>query len=208
MYDFVENEVSQKRCLIGIGDTGNGIVQKYIKNNNNDMCLMADISHRNLNEVVSEQKLYLMGDVELREMLTVENRQLLTQFVRADTKVYIITRLDNELNLCLVVEKIVRHLYHINREVVLITIKPFMFELPPWRLDRVKDTLKSFEKYVRKLIVFDSEELLGIKEVSLLPMKECFDFMDKAIVSFIEKRLIETDEVFINVNLKDMFEKQ
>jgi cell division GTPase FtsZ len=207
-FQIVENEESQKQCVIGIGDSGIEIVQKNIKNNSNYFFLMADISHRNLNNIDAEHKLYLMSDVKDKEMLTIENRRILSEFVRAHKKVFIVTRLDNELNMCNVVEKIVQHLHRINREVVLIAIKPFLFELPPWRLDRVNATLKSFEKYVHKLIVFDSEDLLGIKEASNLSIKEYFRFFDSTIAKLIEGVCEIGEEKVVNVSLIELFNQE
>lgn len=206
-FQIDDNEESSKPCIIGIGDIGIDVVEEIIKCNSNYLTLMADISHRNLYNVKTENKLYLMGDVKDKEMLTVENRRILSEFVRAHKKVYIVTKLDNELNLCKVVEKIVRHLRHINREVVLIAIKPFLFELPPWRLALVNETLKSFEKYVHKLIVFDSEDLLGIKEASILPIKECFRFLGRTIARFMESDYESREEKVINVPLIELFNK-
>jgi cell division GTPase FtsZ len=202
-----ETEESGKHCVIGIGDSGINVVEKIISNNSNWLSLMADISHKNLNEIKAENKLYLMADVKDKEMLTIENRQVLSKFVRANKKVYIVTRLDNELNLCNVVEKIVQHLSRIKREVVLIAIKPFLFELPPWRVDLVNATLKSFEKHVQKLIVFDSEDLLGIEEVSILSIKECFGFFDSTIAKFIEGGCEIGEEKIVNVSLIELFNK-
>jgi cell division GTPase FtsZ len=165
---------------------------------------MADISHKHLNKIKAENKLYLMDDVKDKEMLTIENRQVLSKFVRSNKKVYIVTRLDNELNLCSVVEKIAQHLSLIKREVVLIAIKPFLFELPPWRLDLVNTTLKSFEKYVQKLIVFDSEELLGIKAVSILSIKKCFELLDSTIARLIEDGKEIGVEKVVNVSLVEL----
>ncbi|MDD3591865.1 MAG: hypothetical protein PHO65_04455 [Sulfurovum sp.] len=206
-FQIIENEESQKHCVIGIGDSGIEIVQMNMKNNSNYFSLLADINHINLNNVDAEHKLYLMGDVKDNEMFTIENRRILSEFVRAHKKIYIVTRLDNELNMCNVVEKIVQHLHRINREVVLIAIKPFLFELPPWRLTLVNETLKSFEKYVHKLIVFDSEDLLGIKEVSILPMKECFRFFDNTIARLIESDYEIGEEKVVNVSLIELFNK-
>ena len=202
-----DNVESQKHCIIGIGCRGIDHVEHIIKDKDNYLTLMADISHRNLNEVDTEHKLYLMGDTKDKEMLTVENRRTLSEFVRAHKRVFIVTKLDNDLNLCRVAEKIVQHLHRINREVVLIAIKPFLFELPPWRLALVNETLKSFEKYVQKLIVFDSEELLGIKEISILPMKECFRFLDSTIARLIEGDYEVTEEKVVNVALMELFKK-
>lgn len=196
-----ENADSLKHCVIGIGDTGIEIVEKIKKGKSNYLSLMADISHRNLNEVKAEHKLYLMGDAEDKEMLTVENRRSLSKFIRAHKRVYIVTRLDNELNMCKVVEKIVQHLKRLNREVVLIAIKPFSFELPPWRIERVEDILKSFEKYIAKLIIFDSESLLEIKEVYSLTMPECFDFLDQVIGLIIRGEYGYGDEMVTNISL-------
>lgn len=204
-FQIDENEESSKPCIIGIGDKGIDVVEEIIKGNSNYLTLNADICHRNLYNAKAENKLYLMCDVKDKEMLTVENRRTLSEFVKAHKKVYIVTRLDNELNLCKVVEKIVQHLYHINREVVLIAIKPFLFELPPWRLALVNETLKSFEKYVHKLIVFDSQDLLGIKEVSILPIKECFEYLDRTIARFMEGDYESGEEKVVNVSLIKLF---
>lgn len=206
-FQIDENEESSKPCIIGIGDRGIDAVEEIIKCKSSYLTLMADINHRNLYNVKSENKLYLMGDALDKEMLTVGNRRTLSEFVRAHKKVYIITRLDNELNLCKTVEKIVQHLHRINREVVLIATKPFLFELPPWRLALVNETLKSFERYVSKLIVFDSEDLLGIKEVSILPMKECFGFLDSTVAKLIEGDYEISEEKVVNVPLIELFNK-
>lgn len=207
-FQIDENANSLKHCVIGIGDTGIDITGNIVKNNGNYLSLMADIDHRNLNEADTEHKLYLMGDVEDNEMLTIDNRRTLSEFVKAHKRVYIVTKLDNELNLCGVVEKIVQHLKHINREVVVIAIKPFLFESPPWRVERVNDTLKRFEKYVHRLIVFDSQDLLKIKEAAILSIKECYRFMDKAIADIIKENRTEIDEVVSHINLMKTFDKQ
>jgi len=193
----------QMRCVIGIGDSGIDIVVNITtKVSTVYVALMADIHHNNLNELLVEHKLYLMGDIESREMLTAENKKVLSNFTYEHKKVYIVTRLENHLNKCGVVEKISQYLHSIKIEVILIAIRPFLFELPPLGTELVNETLKSFEKYVQKLIVFDSQDLLELKEVSTLSMAECFGFLDSAIAGLIEGGCEVGEEPIINVSLE------
>lgn len=207
-YEIDENEESQKYCVIAIGDICIDTVEEITKDSNDYMFLMADISHRNLDEVNVGNKLYLMGNVEEQEMLTTNNRRALSKFVKSHKRIYVVTRLDNELNKCRVVEKMVQHLYRIKREVVLITIKPFLFELPPWRVELVNNTLKSFEKYIEKMIVFDSEDILKINEASILGTKECFRFLDHVIALIIRNEYDYGDKKVTYMQLDKIFYAQ
>ncbi|HHD79393.1 MAG TPA: hypothetical protein ENK98_07165 [Epsilonproteobacteria bacterium] len=208
--DFIiaEKEENKKECIIGLGDCGIDIVENIIKDNSDYFSLMADISHRNLNKLDAEYKLYLMGDVKDKEMLTLENRRTLSEFVRAHKKVYIVTRLDNDLNQSHVVDKIVQHLNRIKRDVVLIVIKPFLFELPPYRVELIEQILQNNKSYVNRLIVFDSQELLALKEVRNLSMKESFRYFDKIIKDVIENNDRFNHEKVVNINLIEVFNER
>lgn len=207
-FQIDENEENPKHCIIGIGDSGITAVEKIIKGNRDYLSLMADISHENLDKVKAENKLYLMGDAKDKEMLTVENRRTLSEFVKAYKKVYIVTRLDNDLNECNVAEKMVQHLRYIKREVVVIAIKPFLFELPPWREALVNDTLNDFEKYIQKLIVLDSEDLLGIEEVSALSLRESFDILNKMLASVMSGDYEYGEGIRINIHLSELLNEK
>lgn len=203
--DFIihKDQRIKRYCIIGIGDSGIDGVETIMQNSSHYLPLMADIDHNNLDKINTEHKLYLMGDVEDEEMLTIENRRTLSDFVKTHQSVHIITRLDNDLNQSHVVEKIVQHLNRIKRDVLLIVIKPFLFELPPYRIELSTQILKDNERYVKQLIIIDSEDMLAMKNKSTLSLKECFTFLDNVVKEVIEKKNRFGNEKVVTINLKE-----
>lgn len=198
----------QMRCIIGIGDSGIDIVLKMTKASTEYVALMADINHGNLDDLIAEHKLYLMEDETNGKMLTIESKKALSEFAHVHKKVYIVTRLENHLNLCGVVEKIVDYLCSIRVDVILVAIRPFLFELPRFGAKLVNETLKILAKYVQKLIVFDSQDLLELKEVGTLSIAEYFKFLDTTIAELIEGGCEIGEEKIVNISLIALFNKK
>jgi len=206
--DFIiqKDQRIKRYCIIGIGDSGINAVETIMQNSSHYLPLMADIDHRNLGKVNAEQKLYIMGDAEDKEMLTIENRRTLSDFVKMHQSVHIITRLDNDLNQSHVVEKIAQHLNRIKRDVILIVIKPFLFELPPYRIELINQILKDNERYVKQLIIIDSEDMLAMKNKCTLSLKDFFAFLDNVVKEVIEKKNRFGNEKVVTINLKEGFD--
>lgn len=198
-FNIEENANSKKTCIIALGGGGIKIAQSIMKYNNAYMSLMTHVNHLGLDGVHAEYKLYLMCDIEDKELLTIENRGTLSEFVSAHKKVYLITTLGNEIRRSQAIEKISQHLHRIGREVIVIAVKPFIFELYPERIDAINETLGQLDKFVSKIIVFHNEDMVDINEVSAVPMHDCFELLDHAIASVIQGDYNCGDERIIDV---------
>ena len=165
---------------------------------------MAHIDHQELYDNIADNKLYLMSDIEDEEILTVENRRLLSEFVMAHKKVYVVTTFGRETHRSEAVEKMLQHLRRIGRKVTLIVVKPFLFEVVPGRIRAINETIKKMELYAEKIFIFHNEDLLAIKESSTLPMSKVFSSLDNIIASVIEEDYDCSDEVVTNIYLKEL----
>ncbi len=203
-----ENENSKKFCIIGIGGGGINIVEAITKDNSKYFSMMTHVDHQDLYNRDVENKLYIMSDIEDKEILTVENRRALSEFVSAHKEVYVVTTLGRETHRSQAVEKMVQHLYRIHRKVTLILVKPFLFEVVPGRIRAINATIKELEKYVEKIFVFHNEDLLAIKESSTMSMPEVFSSLDNIIASVIEEGHECEDEVVSNIYLKDLLNER
>ena len=207
-YIVDENENSKKFCIIGIGGGGINIVEAITKDNSKYFSMMTHVDHQDLYDRDVENKLYIMSDIEDKEILTVENRRALSEFVSAHKEVYVVTTLGRETHRSQAVEKMVQHLYRIHRKVTLILVKPFLFEVVPGRIRAINATIKELEKYVEKIFVFHNEDLLAIKESSTMSMPEVFSSLDNIIASVIEEGYECEDEVVSNIYLKDLLNER
>ena len=208
--DFIvnKNENSKKFCIIGIGGGGINIVGSITNDNNKYFSLMAHIDHQELYGNVADNKLYIMSDIEDEEILTVENRRLLSEFVMAHKKVYVVTTFGRESHRSEAVEKIVQYLHRIGRQVTLIVVKPFLFEVVPGRIRAINETIKKMESYAEKIFIFHNEDLLAIKESSNLSMPEVFSSLDNIISSVIEEDYNCDDEVVTNIYLNELLNER
>ncbi len=204
--DFIvdKNENSKKFCIIGIGGGGINIVEAITKDNSNYFPMLAHIDHQELYDRKAENRLYIISDIEDKEILTVENRRALSKFVSTHKEVYVVTTLGRETHRTQSVEKIVQHLYRIHRKVTLIVVKPFLFEVIPGRIRAINTTIKELEKYAENIFVFHNEDLLAIKESCTLSMPEVFSSLNNIIASVIEEGYDCGDEVVTNIYLKEL----
>ncbi len=210
MKDYIadDNENSKKFCIIGIGGGGINIVEAITKDNSKYCPMMTHIDHQDLYNHEVENKLYIMSDIEDKEILTIENRRELSKFVSAHKEVYVITTLGRDTHSSEAVEKIMQHLYRIHRTVTLIVVKPFLFEVVPGRIRAINETLKKLEKYAEKIFVFHNEDLLAMKESSTLSMPEVFSSLDNIIASVIEEGYECGDKVVSNIYLKELMNER
>ena len=208
--DFIvnENENSKKFCIIGIGGGGINIVESITKDNSKFYPMVAHIDYEDLNKRNIENKLYLMSDIDDKEILTVDNRRALSEFVTAHSRVYVVTTLGRETHRSEAVEKIVQHLYRIGRKVTLIVVKPFLFEVVPGRIRAINETIKKIEAYAEKIFVFHNEDLLTVKESSTLPMSKVFSYLDNIIFSIITEDYDYGDEVVTNIYLNELLDER
>jgi len=207
-YIVTENETSKKFCIIGIGGGGINIVEAITKDNGKHFPMLAHIDHQELYDRKADNKFYIMSDLKDKEILTVENRRALSEFVSAHEEVYIVTTLGRETHRSQAVEKIVQHLHRIHRKVTLIVVKPFLFEVIPGRIRAINATIKELEKYVEKIFIFHNEDLLAIKESSAMSMPEVFSSLDNIIASVIEEDYECGDEVVNNIYLKELMNER
>ncbi len=207
--DFVieKNEHSDKICIIGVGGGGINIVKSITKNKHQYYPLMAHMDHSELYDDTSKNKLYLLSDIEDEEILTLENRYALSQFVSGHKKVYIVTTFGRETHKCEAVDKIVQHLHRIRRETTMIVVKPFLFEVVPGRIRAINATLKKLETFTEKILLFHNEDLLDIKEKSTMTMPEVFSTLDTIIASVIEEGHECDENVVHNIYLKDLWQE-
>lgn len=205
MKDFIvnEDENSKKFCLIGIGGGGINIVNSIAIESNKYFTLNAHIDHQELYDSKVENKLYIMSDIEDEEILTVENRRTLSEFVSAHGEIYVLTTFGRETYRSEAVDNILQHLRRIGRKVTLIVVKPFLFEVVPGRMRVINETIKKMESYVEKILIFHNEDLLTLNEVSTMSMKETFLYANDIIRSAIEEDYQCCDEVITNIYLKD-----
>lgn len=210
LIDYIvdKNENSKKFCIFGIGGGGINIVETITKGNNKYFPMMAHIDYQDLYDRKAENKLYIMSDIEDKEIFTVENRRTLSKFVSAHKDVYIVTTLGRETHRSEAVEKMVQHLYRIHRKVTLIVVKPFLFEVIPGRIRAINATIKELEKYAEKIFVFHNEDLLAIKESSTLSIPKVFSSLDNIIASVIEEGCDCRDEVVSNIYLKELINER
>ena len=203
--DFIvnKNENSEKFCIIGVGGGGINIVESITNDNNKYFPLMAHIDHQELYDNIADNKLYLMSDIEDTEILTVENRRALSEFVVANKKVYVVTTFGRETYRSEAVDKMLQHLRRIGRQVTLIVVKPFLFEVVPGRIRAINQTIKKMESYAEKIFIFHNEDLLAINEASSMSMKETFLYANSIIRNVIEEDYDCCDEVVANIYLKD-----
>jgi len=199
-----KDENSQKYCLLGIGGGGLNLVEYISKNRPNYHTMMAHIDYDDLDKRKCENKLYLLSDVEEREILTVDNKQALSAFVKGHKQLYIIATFGRETHRCEAVEMIVKYLHRIGREITLIVIKPFLFEVVPGRIRAINESIKKLEAYTQKIVVFHNEDLLSIKEKSDMSMPEVFSAFDDVVRLTIEENKVYSSEQVVNVNLRDL----
>lgn len=207
--DFLVNkdENSKKFCIIGIGGGGINIVESISKDNSKFQPMYVHIDYDDLNKRSVTNKLYLMSDIEDREILTVSNRKAISEFVSAHSRVYVVTTFGMETHRSEAVEKIVQHLYRLGRKVTLIVVKPFLFEVVPGRIRSINETVKKLEAYTEKIFVFHNEDLLTLKESSTLPMSKIFSYLDNIIFSIISEEHDYGDEVVTNIYLNESLHK-
>ena len=207
--DFIvnENENSKKFCIIGIGGGGINIVESITKDNSKFYPMGAHIDYEDLSKRSIENKLYLMSDIEDEEVLTVDNRRALSEFVTAHKRVYVVTTFGRETHRSQAVEKIVQHLYRIGRKVTLIVVKPFLFEVVPGRMKTINETIEKLEAYAEKIFVFHNEDLLSVKESSNAPMAKAFSALDNIIFSVITENYDCEDEVVTNFYLNELLDE-
>lgn len=210
MKDFIvnENENSKKFCIIGIGSGGINIVESITKDNRKFYPMGVHIDYNDLNKRDIGNKLYLMSDIDDEEILTVDNRRSLSEFVTAHRRVYVVTTFGRETHRSEAVEKIVQHLHRIGRKITLIVIKPFLFEVVPGRIKSMNKTIEKLEAYSEKIFVFHNEDLLGVKEINDLPMHKVFSLLDNIIYSVIEEDYDSGDEVVTNFYLKELLNER
>jgi cell division GTPase FtsZ len=210
MKDYMLNkdENSKKFCVIGIGGGGINIVNSIAKESSKYFILNAHIDHQELYESNVKNKLYIMSDIDDREILTVENRRVLSEFVSAHREVYVVTTFGRETHSSEVVDNMLQHLRHIGRKVILIVVKPFLFEVVPGRIRAINETIKKMESYVEKIFVFHNEDLLALNEVSNMSMSETFLYANSIIQNVIEENYQCSDEVVTNIYLKDFLNEQ
>ena len=203
--DFIvkKNENSKKFCIIGVGGGGINIVESITNDNNKYFPIMAHIDHQELYDNITDNKLYLMSDTEDKEILTVENKRVLSEFVSAHREVYVITTFGRETHRSEAVDKMLQHLRCIGRKVTLIVVKPFLFEVVPGRIRAINETIKKMESYAEKIFVFHNEDLLAINKVSTMSMKKTFLYANSIIRNVIEEDYDCCDEVVANIYLKD-----
>ncbi|MDD3602016.1 MAG: hypothetical protein PHZ17_01715 [Sulfurovum sp.] len=186
--DFVieKNEKSDMSCVIALGNGAMKIIESIMNSGNNYWILKAHINHQKLDDIESGNKLYVMCDIEDKEHLTKENRRAISEFVQAHKKVYLLTTLGKEILRSEVLEEISQHLRRIGREVTVLAIKPFVFELAPGRIEIIDKTLEHLVHYVSKIIVFNNEDLIDVSEMSGFTIRECFNMMDRLIASVMD----------------------
>ncbi len=202
-YSICEDENSKKFCVIGIGGGGINIVNSIAQDSNKYFTLSAHIDHQELYNSEVENKLYIMSDIDDREILTVENRRVLSEFVSTHEEVYVVTTFGRETHSSEAVDKILQHLRRIGRKVTLIAVKPFMFEVVPGRIRAINETIKKMEAYAKKILVFHNEDVLAIDGVSSMPIKEAFLFVNECICKVIEADYNFGNEIVTNIYLKD-----
>ena len=207
--DFIveKDENSQKHCLLGIGGGGLNLVESISKNRPNYHTMMAHIDYDDLDKRECEHKLYLLSDVEEREILTVENKRALSTFVKGNKQLYVIATFGRETHRSEVVEVMVKHLHRIGREVTLIVVKPFLFEVIPGRIRAINESIKKLEAYTQKIVVFHNEDLLAIKEKSEMSMPEVFSAFNDVVRLTIEENKVHSSEQVVNVYLGDLISK-
>ena len=204
--DFIveKDKNSQKYCLLGIGGGGLNLVESISKNRPNYHVMMAHIDYDDLDKRMCENKLYLASDVEDREILTVENKRALSRFVKGHKVVYVLATFGRETHRCEAVEMIVKHLHRIGREITLIAVKPFLFEVVPGRIRAINESIKTLEVYTQKIMVFHNEDLLAIKEKSEMSMPEVFSAFDDVVRLSIEENRMHSSEHVENVYLGNL----
>lgn len=204
--DFLveEDANSHKICMIGIGGGGLNLVETISKNRRQYHSMMAHVDYADLDERECTNKLYLFSDVADREILTVDNRRALSTFVKGHKEVYVLTTFGRETHRCEVVEHMVQHLHRIGREVILIVVKPFLFEVIPGRIRAINNSIEKLKDCTQQIIVFHNEDLLIIKDKSDMTMSEAFStFGDILRLRIEENRVLSTEQVE-NVYLHDL----
>jgi cell division GTPase FtsZ len=204
--DFVveKDENSQKFCLLGIGGGGLNLVESISKNRPNYHVMMAHIDYDDLDKRTCEHKLYLSSDVEDREILMVENKRALSTFVKGHKVVYVLSTFGRETHRCVAVETMVKHLHRIGREITLIVVKPFLFEVVPGRIRAINESIQILEAYTKKIMIFHNEDLLAIKEKSEMSMPEVFNAFDDVVRLSIEENRMHSGEHVENAYLGDL----
>ena len=204
--DFIveKDENSQKYCLLGIGGGGLNLLESISQNRPNYHTMMAHIDYDDLDKRTCEHKLYLRSDVEDREILTVENKRALSRFVKGHKVVYVLATFGRETHRCEAVKMIVKHLHRIGREITLIVVKPFLFEVVPGRIRAINESIKKLEAYTQRIMVFHNEDLLEIKEKSEMSMPEVFSAFDDVVRLSIEENRMYSSEHVENVYLGDL----
>jgi len=206
---LVDKNMDSKRfCVIGVGGGGINIVHTITENNNKYISLMAHIDHSDIYDMKDKNKLFVMCDIADEEILTVDNRRVLSEFVSAHKEVYIISTLGRETHHSQAVEKIVQHIYRIHRKITLIIVKPFLFEVVPGRIREINSTLNELEKYAEKILVFHNEDLLGLEEVNNLAISDSFTFLNHIIATTIEEGYTCGDEIVSNIYLKELLNEK
>ena len=166
--------------------------------------MMAHIDYDDLDKRTCDHKLYLCSDVEDREILTVENKRVLSAFVKGHKVVYVLATFGKETHRSEAIEMIVKHLHRIGREVTLIVVKPFIFELIPGRIRTINESIKTLEAYTQKIIIFHNEDLLAIEEKSEMSSSEVFRALDNVVRLTIEENRVYSSEQVENVYLGDL----
>ena len=186
--DFIieKNENSDMSCVIALGSGAMKIIESIMNGGNSYWVLKAHINHQKLDDIKSGNKLYVMCDIEDKEHLTKENRRVISEFVQAHKKVYLLTTLGKEMLRSEVLEELTQHLRRMAREVTVLAIKPFVFESAPGRIETIDKTLEQLAHYVSKVIVFNNEDLIDVSKMSGFTIRECFNMMDRLIASVID----------------------
>ena len=210
LIDFIieENEESQKFCVIGVGGGGIDIVKSIIAYSNAYKPLMAHIDHAKLYALEAAHKLFLMCDLEDKELMSVENHRALSKFVAAHQRVYVVTTFGKEIHRSCTIEKTVRHLRSIGREVILIVVKPFLFELTPERIEAINKSLKKLETDVSKMLLLHNQDILDFNEIGRLPMKKCFKIFERMIALMIEEGYACEDANVCKVGFERLLNEQ
>ncbi len=160
-----ETEQSHKCCILGLG-TGGVRISQEIADTDPDRYHILGIT-------LSE---------ETHTMTKTLSRQF-NRFVAGHRRVYVVTTLGKQGRHSTSVERIIQHLHQIKREIVLVVVKPFLFEVVPGTMHRINQTIKTLEPYTCKLYRFSNEDI-GYKH---LPIIDVWKQVTKQIHTVIEK---------------------
>jgi len=160
-----ETEQSHKCCILGLGTGGMRIVQE-IADTDPDRYHILGIK-------LSEETCFMTKALSMQ----------LNSFVTGHKRIYVLTTLGKRGRHSTSVERIIQHLRQIKRDVVLVVVKPFLFEVVPGTMHHINQTIKALEPYTRKLYCFSNEDI-GYKH---LPIADIWKQVTMQIRTVIEK---------------------